>query len=70
MLDNVGNLQYADRIQSLIVCFSNLIGHVHVNLLRDGTVRMSELAADGLDRDTGLRHEGRIGMTERVHRQR
>ena len=64
MLDNVGNLQYADCIQSLIVSFPDLIGDVHVNPLRDGAVRMSELTADGLDRDTGLRHEGRVRVTE------
>ena len=65
-----GKSEDLDEIEALIVCFSDFIGDVHVNLLRDGAVRVSELAADRLDRDTGLRHEGRVRVTERVNGQR
>ena len=65
-----GKSEDLDEIEAAVVCFPDLIGDVHVNPLRDGAVRMSELTADGLDRNTGLRHETGIGMTERVNRQR
>ena len=70
MLGNLGNLQYVHSIQSPVIRFSHFVCDVHVNLLRDGAVSMSELSADGLDRDTGLRHEGRVCMTERMNGQR
>ena len=63
-------LEDLDEIEALIVCFSDFIGYVHVDLFGDRAVSMSELSADCLDRDTGLRHEGRVRVTERVNGQR
>ena len=65
-----GKLENLDEIETAVVLFPDLIGDMHVDLFGDGAVRMSKLAADGLDRDTGLRHEGRVRVTERVNGQR
>ena len=65
-----GKLENMDEIETAVVLFPDLIGDVHVDLFSDGAVRMSELSADGLDRDTGLRHEGCVRVSERVNRQR
>ena len=65
-----GKSEDLHQIQAAVIRFPDLIGDVHVDLLRDGAVSMSELTADGLDRDTGLRHEGCVRVPERVHWQR
>ena len=44
------NLQYVHGIQSPVISFPDLIGHMHV-------VRMSELTGDRFDRDACLFHE-------------
>ena len=64
-----GKSEDLHQIQAAVIRFPDLIGDVHVNLFGDGAVSMSELPADGLDRDTGLRHETGIGMAETVNRQ-
>ena len=64
MLDNVGNLQYVHCIQSLIISFPDFICHMHVDVLGDGTVCMSQLSGDGLYWDSSFCHQGCVGVSE------